>query len=134
MFVRYINNMKYKEFFCNPIMLAEGNCRGYQFYVISYGTHPCCYIGVPEGHRLFNKHYDTFNFECHGGLTYSGFLHHVYPKLNVNTENWYLGWDYAHFLDRTGAIEGIEWNTQDLVKEVESVVEYNLIEEREEKC
>ena len=53
-------------------LLAEGNMLGLQYYIVSYGTHPCCYIKIPEGHELFGIDYwDIEDVYCHGGLTFS---------------------------------------------------------------
>jgi hypothetical protein len=48
------------------------------------------YVGVPKGHKLYKKHYDTLNeISIHGGLTYSGWL-------CGDKTYWFFGFDTAH--------------------------------------
>ena len=49
----------------------------------------CGYVGVPEGHPLYGKHYDDVDVDVHGGLTYS----------NLEDELWTFGYDCAHWDD-----------------------------------
>ena len=58
-------------------VLADDTYRGYRFLIVSYGTHPCAYIVLPETSKLYGKTYedeifDDLNYHVHGGLTYSG--------------------------------------------------------------
>ena len=57
--------------------------------------HRCGYVGVPKGHHMYGLDYEKYTDEidCHGGLTYSGFLG------EENKEYWYFGFDCAHFGD-----------------------------------
>jgi hypothetical protein len=48
--------------------------------------HRCGYVGVPEGHPMYGKHYDEVNVYVHGGLTFS----HDEDGL------WWFGYDCAH--------------------------------------
>ena len=46
---------------------------GFEWFVISYGTHPCCYIKIPEDHELFEVDYRDYydndiHINCHGVL------------------------------------------------------------------
>ena len=51
--------------------------------------HRCGYVGVPEGHPLYGKHYDDVDVDVHGGLTFS----------NDEDGLWLFGYDCAHFDD-----------------------------------
>lgn len=50
-------------------ILATGDYKGFCFYVVSYGTHPCAYVDVSNT-SLANKDYYENDIDCHGGLTY----------------------------------------------------------------
>ena len=54
--------------------------------------HRCGYVGVPKGHHMYGLDYEKYTDEidCHGGLTYCGFLG------EENKEYWYFGFDCAH--------------------------------------
>ena len=81
------------------IVLAAGEYKGFHYYVISYGTHPCCYIEIPEGHKYFNMVYEDIDFECHGGLTFS---ESCLRPVDESGKRWFIGWDYAHCYDYVG--------------------------------
>jgi hypothetical protein len=69
----------------------------------------CGYVGVPETHPAFAKHYDKVDADVHGGLTYSDFCQthpsgeehpaqgicHV-PYAGRPHRVWWLGFDCAH--------------------------------------
>ena len=61
--------------------------------VVSFGSHPCCYITFPGIQHLSN--YDDANDLCdvHGGFTFLG----SHKKLGI--DGVWLGWDYAHYGD-----------------------------------
>ena len=50
----------------------------------------CGYVGVPEGHPMFNVPYENVDVDVHGGLTYS--------RLR-DDGLWWLGFDCAHYDD-----------------------------------
>lgn len=109
-------------------VLVHGEVYGYNFYIISYGTHPCCYIELPKEHKFYGKHYDDIEIECHDGLTYTE------NYLRGLIENsWVIGWDYAHWNDYAGYYEEIfkndsnfneckKWTTEELLDEVIEVI------------
>ena len=55
----------------------------------------CGYVNI--GHTsLRNVDYDNIDVWCHGGLTYGS------SRLNgheAKSKDWWIGWDYAHFMD-----------------------------------
>ncbi|WQJ53686.1 MAG: hypothetical protein [Wendovervirus sonii] len=89
-----IKEMEYVGRLETPIILASDNYEGFNYYVISYGSHPCGYVEIPENHFLYEVDYDDICIHCHGGLTFS-------DKLMVKgIEGTYcIGWDYAHCND-----------------------------------
>jgi len=78
------------------IVLDKGECFGFEYYIITFGSYPCSYIKIPKEHKLYKKHYRYIDLDVHGGLTYSA--DHI---LGVDETglNWYIGWDYAHAFD-----------------------------------
>lgn len=65
----------------------------------------CGYVGVAEGHPLFNQPHDNhYDLECHGGLTFSDFCHETpdnhgichLPEPGEPDHVWWFGFDCAH--------------------------------------
>ena len=81
----------------NSQCLEHGTFKGYNYYIMSYSSHPCAYIEIPKSHKFFKMDYDdiywNYEIECHGGLTYSE--DHLW---NLK-DSWFIGWDYAHYGD-----------------------------------
>lgn len=106
-------------------ILEQGNFYGFDYYIINLGTHPCSYVKVPKNHVFFKKGYYDIDIDCHGGLTYaSNYLSGV--DTGVPEENWYIGWDYAHFGDyvyfrKNMQIDGHKWTIEELRKEAKEV-------------
>lgn len=78
----------------NTQVLEHGTHKNYDYYIVSYSSHPCCYIALPKEHPCYGMDYDEIQYEigidCYGGLTYGeDYL------LNL-TGKWFIGWDYAH--------------------------------------
>ena len=109
------------------VVLDKGEFKGFEYKIISYGTHPCCYVAIPEGHNFYNKHYEDIDIECHGGVTYS--------EKEEDGKYW-VGWDYAHLGDYVGIYEmdilkdyihlhtnEKKWMTKELKEEVEEFIE-----------
>ena len=72
-------------------------------------------MGVPEGHRAYEREYDDVPAVVHGGLTYAGpcqeeaggpehGICHI-PQPGRPDKVWWLGFDCAHFMDRMPAME-----------------------------
>ena len=128
--MKYTCDLETKE------ILYEGEYKGYYFYIVSYGIHPCAYIEIPKNHRWFGRDYndeELENIECHGGLTYSDNLHHVLGKEKANGR-WFIGWDYGHLGDFEGFYlddrfeYGVlkndkKWTTEEIYKEVCDVID-----------
>ena len=61
----------YGERLDKPLILENKEYEGYEYYIITLGSHPCCYVLLPKGHCYHGEHYDDIPIECHFGLTYS---------------------------------------------------------------
>lgn len=119
-----------------PEMLADGEYKGFHFYVLNLGTHPCAYIDVTET-DLNGKEYTDIDISCHGGLTYSR------EYLNtVDKKGWFIGWDYAHYCDFAGyelempigiRMNGKRWTTAEIVEECKQVIDQITIVHPTEK-
>ena len=118
-----------KERLCK--VLHKGEFKGFKFAIVSYGTHPCCYVFLPKEHKYYGKSYDEIDIDCHGGLTYSDEDLIFNPLVN---DDWVIGWDYAHFNDYSGiykeeCLEKFDhsqykkWTTEELFEEVKQVIE-----------
>lgn len=71
-----------------PARVADGFYRGFHFYILTMGSHPCAYVDV--GHSEFLA--DEIN--CHGGITYGDNILATVPE-----KSYFIGWDYAHYND-----------------------------------
>ena len=123
-----------------PEILASGEHKGYNYYVLNQGTHPCGYVEIPRDSKYFNVDYDEIPVECHGGLTYGrGFL---VGEATIDDNRYFIGWDYAHYGDyvgyRIGFIEeslhtfDAKYTTEDIVRECKDVIEQLLMLEQED--
>ena len=95
--------------------LAEGYCCGLPFAIVSYGTHPCCYLGIP-------KRLAECDVNCHHGVSYES---NDFPcnKYKVSENEIVIGWDYAHMGDQYGTrFKGRRYTTKFLLMEIEDVV------------
>ena len=139
-FIDKIKEMVYSAE-CKIEILVEGFCGNFPFCIVSYGTHPCCYVGVGSKHPFYDEHYDSIDLNCHGGITYAERSNDIGSKI---MKNYYvLGWDYAHIDDYMGyynseVSRGLsyskwkKWTTEELLEEIKKVVQQldlNLWEE-----
>ena len=119
-----------------PEMLVDGEYKGFHFYVLNLGTHPCAYVDVTKT-DLNGKDYESIDIECHCGLTYSR------EHLNtVDKKGWFIGWDYAHYCDFVGyevnmpidlRTNGKRWTTAEIVEECKQVIDQITIVHPTEK-
>ena len=108
-----------------PEQIARGTYKGLDYYVLNLGTHPCAYIDVTDT-SLHDIKYEEIDIVVHGGLTYSR------PSLaTVDKPGWFIGWDYSHYGDFTGAdmmfppelqLGGKQWTTEEIVIHCEDVI------------
>lgn len=124
-----IKPMVYKMAHTSEI-LAHDTYKGYEFAIISLGTHPCAYVGIPEGHRFYRKEYDHRMFDAipaHWGLTYSQM-----GAAGLMRDKWVIGWDYSHCVDYAAIPfwgEGKRWTTEEILEEVKAVIDEIVKEE-----
>lgn len=117
-------SMKYQTERTKQI-LCRGEYKGFNFVIVSYGTHPCAYVEIPKNHPLYETDYGYIDIDCHGGLTYDGDLLFVDDSL----KGWYIGWDYAHAGDYVGYMfdnassKDKKWKTEEIYEEVKKVIE-----------
>lgn len=126
-------------------LLHTDKYKNYKYYILNLGTHPTAYIAIPKGHKLYEKDYnDIYNIcdiDVHGGLTYSD-----NKLMGISSDNWFIGWDYAHAGDYMGYYEdfnnwGIstinslkddkKWTTEEIIKECENAIEQIINLEKE---
>ena len=113
---------------------------GYRIAIMSYGMHPCAYVGIPSTHKYYGLHYDDIDIQCHWGLTFSEKSNPNMPWFTEDEKDlWWLGWDYGHcddyapYLDDFGfdmtwnGMELKKWTTKEILSECYNVVE-QLIE------
>lgn len=115
-------------------LLYKGNYKGYNYYILNLGTHPTAYIEIPKGHKLYQKNYDDIYINVHGGLTYSDD-----NLMGIKSENWFIGWDYAHYDDYAGFYDDIpdylknnnlkRWTTEEIIEECKNGIEQIILYE-----
>lgn len=119
-------------------LLHTDKYKNYKYYILNLGTHPTAYIAIPKGHKLYgqdyNDIYDICDIDVHGGLTYSS-----HDLLGIDSEDWFIGWDYAHAYDYMGyymegeflAEKTKKWTTEEIIKECENTIEQIINLEKE---
>ena len=71
-----------------PERVADGFYRGFHFYILTMGSHPCAYVDVGRSEFLADE------INCHGGITYEDSILATVPE-----KSYFIGWDYAHYND-----------------------------------
>ena len=109
--------------------------------IITLGTHPCAYVGIPRDDPSYEEDYDDIGkpyFDCNGGITFSGHNRHCHFTM-FNLDIWWIGWDYAHAGDYLHYPEhfgikssGKKWTLEEIEEEVMKVIE-QLKKIRDEK-
>ena len=95
----------------NPEVLAASEYKNHKYTVINYGTHPCCYVEIPDN-------IDVDDIRCHGGVTFEG-------PVPVGDDKYpCIGWDYAHLDDYASFNpKGRKYTTEELVNDCKSVID-----------
>ena len=113
-------------------LLCKDKYKNYNYYVLNLGTHPTAYIEIPKENKLYRKSYNEIyeigcDIDVHGGLTYSD-----NELMGVKSENWFIGWDYAHCGDYCGYEEcmpksirtyGKKWTTEEIIEECKNAID-----------
>ncbi len=110
--------------------------KGYFYYILNVGTHPCSYIVLDEGDKLFGKsmsELDETNIYCHGGFTYASdkLQSPTYSYVSKYENKWVIGYDYGHYRDWAGYMSkednemlgNKKWTTSELRSEVREVID-----------
>lgn len=139
-----LKEMKYKaERLRKPEVLARDSYKGYEYFCISLGTHPCAYVVISEGQPYYDFHWWTqVDLEIHGGCTYLewGYRGIIEDSFKV------LGWDYGHYNDFSGfdskdflnlkesmtATYCKKWTTAEMEAECKNVIEQLYVLEHPE--
>lgn len=78
-------------------LLAEGEYKGYKFYIKNNECAPLAYIEIPETSKLYQVRYIEYtidtDLDVHGGVT---FTENHLPLVYEESNKWFVGWDYAH--------------------------------------
>ena len=99
-------------------VLDDSEYKGSRYVILSLGTHPCCYVRMPE--QINKKGFDLGKISCHGGITYS----ENYLNAENKEKGWWIGWDYAHSGDCLGDdTYGRRWRTEELIRHCEEVID-----------
>ena len=127
-------------------LLCKDKYKNYNYYVLNLGTHPTAYIEISKEDKLYGKSYDEIyemgcDIDVNGGLTYSD-----NELIGIKSENWFIGWDYAHCDDYCGYEEdmpesirtyGKKWTTKEIIEEcknaIEQIIEFESKEILEEE-
>lgn len=116
-----MKEMVYKPERCDAELLACDTYKGYDYYVVSRGTHPCAYVDIKNYGKAINA--DTI--DCHGGITYSE------STLDAaDHDGWFIGWNDAHYSDYLGCYRDPpdtrtyrRWTTAEMVAECKRVID-----------
>lgn len=109
--------------------------RGYKYVIVTYGTHPCAYVLMPNGHPYAEKSYDEMDIHVHGGLTFYNTLDHLDDSFG---DEKYIGWDYAHCGDyycskhiTNHSPYDRKYTIGDIETDVKSVIAQMIVDENE---
>ena len=119
-------------------VLYDGVYEGHKFAILSLGTHPTAYVEckLEDCYSCEDERLD--DIKVHGGFTYFDKTRWGEPD-----DIYYLGWDYAHYMDYAGYEEiyplecrtnGRKWTTKEIFEEVKSVIEQLTKVEFEQKA
>ncbi len=106
-------------------VLATEEYKGFRWWIISLGTHPCAYVELANRPKEYIKK-DFSEISIHGGITYVGndlWLEESGKSSIKNTL--IIGWDYAHCLDFYPHIndDGRRYPTEEIFEDVKSCIE-----------
>ena len=115
-------------------ILEQGTLNGIEFAIISYGTHPCAYVKIPEGHKfasISGLDYMAIDLDVHGGVTFAREISSTSRLGTFLSEGYWLGWDYNHCDDYSGTdllfdfklqVGGKKWTTEEIYEDVVKAV------------
>lgn len=110
--------------------LDHGEYKGYEYVIMSLGTHPTAYVGIPKAEAdafLQEDLEETDLIDVHGGITYQRDYVLDEDKNEYSNDKWWIGWDYAHLYDYMTSNDygqnRKQWTTEEILEDVKSVVE-----------
>ena len=113
-------------------LLCKDKYKNYNYYVLNLGTHPTAYIEIPKENKLYRKSYNEIyeigcDIDVNGGLTYSD-----NELMGIKSENWFIGWDYAHcgvycgyeeYMPESIRTYGKKWTTEEIIEECKNAID-----------
>lgn len=108
-----------------PEILDSGNINGYEYRIISYGTHPCVYIALPKTHKLYSSYRNLYRnpiLKVHGNITYTN---NILLIGKTRQRNHWIGWDYSSYGDYTGNNNDEtkkKWKVSEILNETQFVI------------
>lgn len=131
-------NIKRKmKYFTKPMkkkVLYRNHYKGFLYLVVSYGTHPCCYVEILKNTRYYSTNQGSEILEgipIHGGITFADFRTDF-----KRGKNFFIGWDYAHCDDFIGTYSILpifekmdlrklkQWTTDEMINDCKKVIDY----------
>lgn len=123
------------------VIIENSKYKGYEYYIVSYGSHPCCYV-IP--HITFNSE-EAYKIDVHGGITWNERF--LPGKLAMEAKKYgliqVLGWDYNHLGDRhltpaylPSVLDNPDdkmWTYEELLNDVHNVIDQIIKLENPEK-
>lgn len=106
-------------------ILAHDVYCGYEFCIISRGTHPCAYVRIPFDDILYRYEDSILDniMKCHGGITWDKNYVNGLSKKDKNNDRW-LGWAYVCLRDYySHGNRLIKWRTEEILEEIKEVVD-----------
>jgi len=105
-------------------VLKAGKSFGFEYLILSLGTHPTAYVNIPKGHKYYGADYSGIEIDVHGELTYAN-----ETIIESATKGWWIGWDYAHYRDFAGYNidskwddDGYKYSTDEIFIDVKHVI------------
>lgn len=99
--MNYIPSRLVSELGKPPLILDNNVYKGYEYYILSLGTHPTAYVKLCKDDKFYGYDYDRLSelVDVHGGFTYS---RDYLTVAKDESDVWFVGWDYAHYGDYSG--------------------------------
>ncbi len=123
-------------------VLGQGTYRDIPYWIVSRGTHPCCYLDISDylserGIKDIGEDGEDLEIDCHGGLSYAAdHLDGIWDKSSDGFKpgkKTFVGWHYLHVGDHGGQTgfdeimnEGTEpfvWTTKELVHDTKRSID-----------